>query len=85
MGKQESVEYCRLADLPDFNNDRNSWLRSELISWVRWIIKEDDFYAIRIDTVTHMGHGFLKDFTASAAVYSVGECFNNDVGMCLGI
>jgi alpha-amylase len=70
--------------LPDLNDDGNSWVRSELISWVRWIIQEYDFDGIRIDTIPHMGHGFWKDFTASAAVYSVGECLNSDAGYVFG-
>ena len=81
---QTSIEYCRLADLPDLDDDGNSWVRSTLMAWVRDIVANFHFDGIRIDTVKHMNHGFWKDFTASAAVYSVGECLNDDIGYVFG-
>lgn len=44
------VEYCRLADLPDLNQD-NQWVRDQLKNWVKNLVQTYNFDGIRIDTV----------------------------------
>jgi len=44
------VEYCRLADLPDLNQD-NQWVRDQLKTWIRNLVQTYGFDGIRIDTI----------------------------------
>ncbi len=44
------VEQCRLANLPDLNQD-NQWVRSTLQQWVKDIVQKFNFDGIRVDTV----------------------------------
>eukprot|EP00824_Muranothrix_gubernata_P019306 TRINITY_DN38922_c0_g1_i1.p1 TRINITY_DN38922_c0_g1~~TRINITY_DN38922_c0_g1_i1.p1 ORF type:complete len:464 (+),score=87.64 TRINITY_DN38922_c0_g1_i1:3-1394(+) len=73
-GNQDHVENCRLANLPDLNQN-NPWVRSELIKWVKWLVSEFSIDGIRIDTVAHVPKDFWSEFTRAAGVYTVGEVF----------
>jgi alpha-amylase len=75
---QGSVEYCRLADLPDLNQDGNSWVRQYLKDWVKGIVDKYNFDGIRIDTIPEVPKDFWKEYGASAGVFQMGECFNGD-------
>ena len=75
-----NVEYCRLANLPDLNQD-NQFVRSTLIKWVKDTITNFNFDGIRVDTVPEVKHEFWSEYAKSAGVYSVGEVFNSNVGL----
>ena len=49
-GNQWQVENCRLADLPDVNQE-NDWVRSYLKGWIHDLVSTYDFDGIRIDTI----------------------------------
>ena len=53
-------------------------MRSQLKSWIKWLIETYDIDGIRIDTVAHVPKDFWKEFTDAAGVYSVGEVFCGD-------
>ena len=76
---QNEVEYCRLANLPDLDQD-NSYVRETLKNWVRDTVKKFNFDGIRIDTVPHVKKDFWKEYAQAAGVYQVGEALNGDVG-----
>lgn len=46
----EQVEYCRLADLPDLDQD-NSYVRSYLKNWISNLTTKYGFDGYRIDTI----------------------------------
>jgi alpha-amylase len=75
---QGNVEYCRLADLPDLNQDGNSWVRSYLKNWVKNLVQKYDFDGIRIDTIPEVPKDFWKEYGDAAGVFQMGECFNGD-------
>eukprot|EP00343_Euplotes_focardii_P004097 CAMPEP_0205815078 /NCGR_PEP_ID=MMETSP0205-20121125/20537_1 /ASSEMBLY_ACC=CAM_ASM_000278 /TAXON_ID=36767 /ORGANISM="Euplotes focardii, Strain TN1" /LENGTH=393 /DNA_ID=CAMNT_0053100407 /DNA_START=138 /DNA_END=1316 /DNA_ORIENTATION=- len=75
---ENEVEYCRLSNLPDLNQD-NSFVRENLINWVKWVIKEFDVDGLRIDTVPEVKRQFWKEYTEAADCYAVGEIFNSNV------
>lgn len=66
---QAQVEYCRLADLPDLNQDGNSWVRQYLKDWVKNLVKEYDFDGVRIDTLPEVSKEFWGEFTNAAGVF----------------
>ena len=72
------VEYCRLSNLPDLNQD-HPFVRSELKKWIKWILKEFDIDGIRIDTVPEVKREFWKEYTDAANCYAVGEIFNSNI------
>lgn len=74
---QAQVEYCRLADLPDLNQD-NDFVRSYLKSWVGGIVQEYGFDGIRIDTIPEVPGDFWKEYGEASGVFQMGECFNGD-------
>jgi len=74
---QAQVEYCRLADLPDLDQD-NSWVRSYLKNWIKELVQKYDFDGIRIDTIPEVKGNFWQEYGQSAGVFQMGECFNGD-------
>merc|ERR1719468_532319 len=74
---QGSVEYCRLAGLPDLNQD-NSYVRQYLKDWVKGIVDEYSFDGIRIDTIPEVSKDFWKEYGEASGVFQMGECFNGD-------
>lgn len=77
-GNQEQVELCRLANLPDLDQD-NSYVRSTLISWVSSLVGAYGFDGFRIDTVPEVHPDFWTEYSAAAGAYCVGEVFNGDI------
>jgi len=75
-----NVEYCRLANLPDLNQD-NEFVRSTLKTWVKDTIDKFNFDGLRVDTVPEVKHEFWKEYNDAAGVYTVGEVFNGDIGL----
>lgn len=74
---QHSVEYCRLAGLPDLNQE-NSWVADQLKSWIHNLVQTYNLDGIRIDTIPEVPKSFWSEYTASAGVFPMGECFNGD-------
>jgi alpha-amylase len=74
---QSQVENCRLADLPDLNQS-NSYVRSELKSWVKNLVSTYGFDGIRIDTIPEVPKDFWSEFGAASGVFQMGENFNGD-------
>eukprot|EP00345_Euplotes_harpa_P010929 CAMPEP_0168338790 /NCGR_PEP_ID=MMETSP0213-20121227/13067_1 /TAXON_ID=151035 /ORGANISM="Euplotes harpa, Strain FSP1.4" /LENGTH=361 /DNA_ID=CAMNT_0008344681 /DNA_START=1 /DNA_END=1083 /DNA_ORIENTATION=- len=75
---ENEVEYCRLSNLPDLNQD-HPFVRSTLKSWIKDIITKYDIDGIRIDTVPEVKRQFWAEYTQEAGCYAVGEVFNGDV------
>lgn len=73
------MEVCRLAGLPDLDQD-NAFVRKTLLDWIRGVIQKFSFDGIRIDTVPHVKKDFWKEYAAAAGVYQVGEVLNGDIG-----
>ena len=74
----ENCEHCRLAGLPDLNQD-NAYVAQQLNSWIKNLVQEYDFDGIRVDTVPEVKPSFWKTFNAAAGCYAVGEVFNGDI------
>jgi len=77
-GNQNQVEHCRLSGLPDLNQDGSSSVRNILFNWVKDLIGNCSFDAIRIDTVPEVSKSFWTTFQDSAGVFGIGEVFNGD-------
>jgi alpha-amylase len=76
---QHEVEVCRLAGLPDLDQD-NAFVRKTLLEWINGVVKKFNFDGIRVDTVPEVRKDFWKEYAAAAGVYQVGEVFNGDIG-----
>ncbi|CDW86894.1 alpha catalytic domain containing protein [Stylonychia lemnae] len=74
----QEVEYCRMANLPDLNQD-NPWVRSQLLQWVKWAVSKFNFDGIRVDTVPHVKNQFWKEYAQAAGIFSIGEASNGQV------
>ena len=74
---QSSVENCRLAGLPDLNQD-NSYVRQYLKDWVKNLVSTYGFDGIRIDTIPEVPANFWSEYGAASGVFQMGECFNGD-------
>jgi alpha-amylase len=72
------VEYCRLSNLPDLNQD-NDFVRSTLKKWIKDTITKYDIDGIRIDTVPEVKREFWAEYTKEANCYAVGEIFNSNI------
>ncbi|KAI1196533.1 glycoside hydrolase superfamily [Nemania serpens] len=75
---QTSIEYCRIAGLPDVNTE-SSEIQNLYQEWVSWLVKEYSFDGVRIDTVKHVSQGFWPGFSSAAGVYTIGEVFDGGV------
>lgn len=73
-----NVEQCRLANLPDLNQD-DQYVRSTLINWIRNLVQTYDIDGIRIDTIPEVKRDFWYHFTQAAGCYAVGEAFNGSI------
>lgn len=73
-GDQQNVEQCRLANLPDLNQD-NSFVKKTLVDWINFMVTTYQFDGIRIDTLPFVSKDFWKEFVGSAAVFQIGEVF----------
>lgn len=74
---QNEVQYCRLANLPDLDQD-NPYVRSTLKSWVANIVQHFGFDGIRIDTIPEVAPDFWAEYGTSSGVFQMGECFNGN-------
>ncbi|EGG15229.1 putative alpha-amylase [Cavenderia fasciculata] len=75
---QPQVEICRLAGLPDLDQN-NTFVRETLVSWIHNITQFYGFDGIRVDTVPEVQQDFWSDYCQAADMYSVGEVYNGDV------
>ena len=71
-------EHCRLAGLPDLNQD-NGWVAGQLTSWIKGIVEKYNFDGIRVDTVPEVKPTFWKSFNQAAGTFAIGEVFNGDI------
>lgn len=67
-----------MADLPDLNQDGNSWVKDTLNSWVADLVNTYDFDGVRIDTIPEVSKDFWYSFNEACGVFQMGECFNGD-------
>eukprot|EP00122_Pirum_gemmata_P005334 Pgem_evm1s4855 len=72
------VEQCRLAGLPDLNQD-NTWVRDQLKNWIKKMVTDFKVDGLRIDTIPEVKHEFWYEFVESAGVFAIGEVFNGDM------
>lgn len=75
---QNEVETCRLANLPDLDQN-NDFVRSTLIDWVASLKDKYGFDGLRIDTVPEVHPDFWEEYASAAGMYCVGEVFNGDI------
>ncbi|XP_013396432.1 acid alpha-amylase [Lingula anatina] len=76
-GDAHEVEYCRLAELPDLNQD-NSYVRETLKAWIHNLVQTYGFDGIRIDTIPEVKPQFWNEFGQSSGVFQIGEVDNGD-------
>jgi alpha-amylase len=74
----ENCEHCRLAGLPDLNQD-NNYVATQLNSWIKNLVQEYDFDGIRVDTIPEVKPTFWKTFNQAANCYAIGEVLNGDI------
>jgi alpha-amylase len=55
------VENCRLARLPDLNQE-NSYVRGYLKDWIRNLVQKYGFDGIRIDTIPEVPKNFWAEY-----------------------
>jgi alpha-amylase len=75
---QSEVENCRLANLPDLDQD-NAFVRSTLINWVSTLKAKYNFDGLRIDTIPEVKGDFWAEYSSAAGMYCVGEVFNGNI------
>lgn len=75
---QEEVETCRLANLPDLDQN-NTFVRETLLDWVASLQADFGFDGLRVDTVCEVHPDFWAEWNAAADMYCVGEVFNGDI------
>lgn len=75
---QNEVETCRLANLPDLDQN-NPFVRSTLLDWVSNLQEKYSIDGLRIDTVCEVHSDFWAEFSEAAGMYCVGEIFNGDI------
>ncbi|OSX57019.1 glycoside hydrolase family 13 protein [Postia placenta MAD-698-R-SB12] len=79
---QTNVEQCWLGDsnvpLADVDTEDPS-IVTFLNGWIHDLVQVYGADGIRIDTVKHIRKDFWPNFTASAAVWSIGEVLDGDV------
>ncbi|KAI6602090.1 hypothetical protein ACKVWC_010890 [Pyricularia oryzae] len=80
---QQSVERCRLGNLPDLNTE-DPKIRTLLTDWIKWIVSEFKVDGLRIDTVKHVEKGFWPGFAWASGVYTLGEVYSEDVDYLAG-
>ena len=76
---QFEVENCRVADLPDLNQE-NDWVTETLLKWIHDLIQKYDIDGIRIDCVMEVPKWFWDQFRDSAGVFQIGEVFDGRPG-----
>lgn len=74
---QHEVENCRLAGLPDLNQE-NDYVRGYLKDWIKNLVDTYDFDGIRIDTIPEVPKDFWAEYGAASGVFQMGENFNGD-------
>jgi len=82
-GNQTAVEFCRLAGLPDLDQE-DSTTANLILNWIQSIVSTYKFDGIRIDTVPEVPKWFWTQFAEKAGVYQVGEVFSGDYGYDCG-
>ena len=65
---QDEVEHCRLAGLPDINQN-DAWVRQYLKDWVKNLVSTYKFDGIRIDTIPEVHPDFWDEYGQAAGVF----------------
>ena len=79
QNNQYRVQHCRLANLPDLNQD-NSYVRSYLKNWIKNIVQKYKIDGVRIDTIPEVDKSFWAEYAKSAGVFTIGEAFDGRLG-----
>ncbi|KAF2181444.1 carbohydrate-binding module family 20 protein [Zopfia rhizophila CBS 207.26] len=84
---QNSVEECRIANLPDVYTQRSE-IRTLYQAYVRPGGRSHgnkyQFDGVRIDTVKHVEKDFWPPFASAAGAYCIGEVFDGDPAYLAG-
>lgn len=72
VSNSTDAEMCWLYNLADLNHE-NEAVVSELLNWVRWLVKTFQVDGLRIDTCLYVPHWFWTKFSEAAGVYTVCE------------
>lgn len=78
LHNQYNVEHCRLAGLPDLNQD-NPKTSQLLTDWISKLVKDYDFDGVRIDTIPEVDKNFWSKFSTAAGVFTIGEVFDGRI------
>lgn len=80
---QNSIEVCWLADLPDLDQS-NSYVSSQLLNWITWIVQKYNIDGLRIDTCMEVPQWFWAQFSKASGVYTVCEVDNGSISINAG-
>lgn len=67
---------CRLADLPDLNQD-NPYVKDQLHKWMHWLIDTFSFDGVRADTVMYIKQAFWSGLQQDIGTFIVGEVWSS--------
>lgn len=82
-GNQKEVEHCRLAGLPDLDQD-NPYVFETILNWIQDIIKKYEIDGLRIDTVPEINVKFWNSFVDSSQTFQIGEVFDGRISYLAG-
>jgi len=77
----QEILHCRLADLPDLNQD-NPYVTQQLLAYTQWLLNEFQFDGIRMDTVMYVKNQYWTVLSSQVNSYIVGEV---DLGGSAGL
>ena len=80
---QWKVENCRLADLPDLQQE-NAFVNSFLLSWVKDLVTTYHIDGFRVDTTSLVPKWFWDSFASSAGVFTMGEVYDRRLDYVFG-
>jgi alpha-amylase len=70
--ESEEVQVCRLADLPDLNQD-HEFVKKQLAASFQWLLTDFAFDGIRADTIMYIVNSYWNDLQNQLGTYIVGE------------
>eukprot|EP01105_Mastigella_eilhardi_P022845 TRINITY_DN5695_c0_g1_i4.p1 TRINITY_DN5695_c0_g1~~TRINITY_DN5695_c0_g1_i4.p1 ORF type:complete len:465 (-),score=111.83 TRINITY_DN5695_c0_g1_i4:1092-2486(-) len=80
---EPQTEHCRTAGLPDLNQS-DTFVSSQLNSWISELMTTYDFDGVRIDTVPEVSKDFWPLFQNAIGAYAVGEVYDSRVSFVSG-
>lgn len=81
FSNQSMVEYCRLANLPDLDQN-NDFVHSTLKTWIHNTVQTYGFDGLRVDTTPEVHPDFWSEYSTSSGVFTIGEVFNGNPEYC---